>query len=70
MRVGLFNPSTGALTWGNWAGYRGFFPIHSSNRWRFFFGGGAFPIYARALRCLPGITGDLETIYHAKELIL
>lgn len=70
MRVGLYNPTTGALTWGDYATYRGFFPIHSSNRLRFFYGGGQFPIYARALRWLPGITSDFETTYHAKELSL
>ena len=68
MRVGIYNPATGALTWGSYATYRGFFSIHSSNLLRFFYGGGAFPIYARALRCLPGITSNLETIYHAKEI--
>ena len=70
MRVGLYSPATGALTWSSYAAYRGFFPIPSSNLLRLFFGGGAFPIYARALRCLPGITSDFESIYHAKELSL
>ena len=69
MRSGLYNPATGALTWGNYATYRGFFPIHSSNRLRFFYGGGNLPIHVGGLRWLNSIVSDAECVRLSKEML-
>ena len=46
MRVGLYNPATGILTWGNYATYRGFFPITTTGgqRMRWGYGLSGFPV--------------------------
>ena len=74
MRVGLFNPTTGALIWSSptlatGTPYRGFFPIHSSNRLRFFYGGGAFPIHILGLNWSNAIISDAEAIRLSKEVL-
>lgn len=69
MRAGLYNPTTGALTWGSWAAYRGFFPIHSSNQLCFFYGGGDFPIHVEGLRWLNSIGSDAECVRLSKEML-
>ena len=74
MRVGLYNPTTGALTWSSptLAGgqtYRGFFPIPSSNRLRLFYGGGNFPIHVGGLRWSNSIVSDAECVRLSKEML-
>ena len=72
MRVGLYNPATGALTWGSYATYRGFFPIYgtgSQQRLRWFYGGGNLPIYVRGLKWLSSVTLDAEIIRLSKEML-
>ena len=74
MRVGLYNPATGALTWSSptLAGatpYRGFFPIHASNQLRFLYGGGQFPIYVVGLRWPNSIVSDAECVRLSKEML-
>lgn len=44
MRCGIYNPTAKTLTWGDPAAYRGFFPIHSSNKLRWGYGLGNLPI--------------------------
>ena len=46
MRAGLYNPATGTLTWGNYATYRGFFPISTTGgpRMRWGYGLSGFPV--------------------------
>ena len=69
MRVGIYNPTTGVLTWSSYVAYRGFFPIHSSNLLRFFYGGGNFPIYVGGLRWLNSIGSDAECVRLSKEML-
>lgn len=74
MRVGLYNPATDTLTWSHstLAGgqtYRGFFQIHSTNRLRFFYGGGNFPIHVGGLRWSNSIVSDAECVRLSKEML-
>jgi hypothetical protein len=77
MRVGLYNPATGTLTWSSatlagGSAYRGFFPIYGTGtqqRLRFFFGGGNFPIHVGGLRWLNSIGSDAECVRLSKEML-
>ena len=69
MRIGIYNPATGALTWSSYATYSGFFPIHASNQLCFFYGGGNFPIYVVGLRWPNSIVSDAECVRLSKEML-
>ena len=58
MRAGLYNPATDTLTWGSYATYRGFFPIHSSNRLRWGYGLSKLPIGVGAMQLYDVILSD------------
>ena len=74
MRVGLYNPATGVLTWSSPAlagatTYRGFFPIHASNLLRLFYGGGLFPISIISLSWFNSLLSDADIIYTSREAL-
>jgi hypothetical protein len=73
MRIGIYNPTTGTLTWSRatLAGgktYRGFFPIHASNRLRWFYGGGNYPIGVGPMLWFNAPIPDDPLIWAAREV--
>lgn len=73
MRVGLYNPTTDALTWGTYATYRGFFPIYGTGnqqRLRWGYGLGNLPIGLIEMRWFNRILSNSEVLYHAQEGLL
>lgn len=67
-RIGIYDPVTGNRSPASWQDFRGFFPIHSSNRLRFFFGGGNCPIGVGSMLWFDSILSDDLLIWAAREV--
>lgn len=73
MRVGIFDPANRTLTWSratleNGTTYRGFFPIHSSNRLRWAYGGGNLPIKLLSCKWYDCIVNDGDILTQTEEI--
>ena len=72
MRCGVYNPATGITAWSHstlvgGAPYRGFFPIHASNKLRWFYGG-TYPISIGGCALYDSVLSDDEVVRVAKKL--